>query len=58
MGIKVELEHTKQVKNRRQARKTARRIACDHLVGENIPDYYTRLNKMEREAKRYWKVLT
>lgn len=45
MGIEVELEHTKN-------RKTAKDIAMDHL--SEMPDYYTRLNKMEKEALKYW----
>lgn len=45
MGVKVELEHTKD-------RKLAREIAMDHLVEH--PKYYTALLKMERglEAKK------
>jgi len=42
MGINVELEHTKD-------KMTALEIATDHL--EEIPDYYTRLLKMEKEAE-------
>lgn len=42
MGIKVEQEHTSN-------RMTALEIATDHL--EEIPDYYTRLEKMEDEAE-------
>jgi len=42
MGIKVEYEHTTN-------EDIARRIALDHLA--EIPDYYTRLLKMEKEAK-------
>jgi transcriptional regulator with XRE-family HTH domain len=41
-GIKVEKEHTDNETE-------ARRIAMDHLV--EIADYYTRLNKMEKDAK-------
>lgn len=41
MGIKVEMEHTTNPK-------IAERIAKDHLA--EIPDYYTRLAKMEKEA--------
>lgn len=40
-GIKVEKEHTND-------KKKARRIALDHLF--EIPDYYDRLNKMEKGA--------
>jgi hypothetical protein len=43
MGVKEEMEHT-------DSRKVALRIALDHLW--QIPDYYTRLTKMERDAKR------
>ena len=42
-GIKVEMEHTRDPR-------IARLIALDHLA--EIPDYYTRLAKMERDAKR------
>jgi len=41
MGIKIEMEHTDDPK-------VALEIAMDHL--EEIPDYYTRLDKMEKEA--------
>ena len=41
MGIKVEKEHTDNPV-------LAKRIALDHLA--EIPDYYTRLDKMERDA--------
>jgi len=42
MGIEVEYEHTTDPL-------ISRKIAMDHLV--EIPDYYTRLAKMESEAK-------
>ena len=41
MGIEVEKEHT-------PCSVIAAKIALDHLA--EIPDYYTRLDKMEREA--------
>ena len=41
MGIKVEMEHTTDPL-------ISRKIALDHL--KEIPDYYTRLDKMEKEA--------
>ena len=41
MGIKVEMEHTSNPL-------ISRKIALDHL--KEIPDYYTRLDKMEKEA--------
>jgi hypothetical protein len=40
LGIKVEMEHTKN-------KAIAKRIALDHLA--ELPDYYTRLTKMEKE---------
>jgi len=53
-GTRVEMEHLSgNVKNPGPAENwVAQRIALDHLVGENIPDYYTRLKKMEKEAKK------
>lgn len=42
MGIEVEHEHTTD-------KVMARRIAMDHLA--EFPDYYSRLKKMEDEAK-------
>ena len=42
MGIKVELEHTKN-------RKIAKQIALDHLC--EFPKYYTELAKMEKRLK-------
>jgi hypothetical protein len=47
MGIKVEMEHV-------DSKSKAREIAMDHLV--EVPDYYTRLKKMEKDAKKKWKV--
>lgn len=41
MGIKVEMEHTTMPI-------ISRKIAMDHLI--EIPDYYTRLDRMEKEA--------
>lgn len=41
-GIKIEHEHTKDTK-------TAREIALDHLL--EFPDYYDRLDSMEKTAK-------
>lgn len=43
IGIKVEMEHTDN-------EALAREIASDHLF--EIPDYYTRLQKMEEDAKK------
>jgi len=47
MGIKVELEHVDD-------KVLAKEIAMDHLF--EIPDYYTRLKKMETEAKKELKI--
>jgi hypothetical protein len=44
MGEPIEHEHTKN-------HKLAREIALQHL--EEIPDYYTRLKKMEADAKKH-----
>jgi hypothetical protein len=46
MGIEVEKEHTDDPN-------IAKSIARDHL--SEFPDYYSRLKKMENEAKIYWK---
>jgi len=43
MGIEVEKEHT-------SSPEMAKRIALDHLA--ELPDYYTRLRKMEDEGKK------
>ena len=45
MGLGVEIEHSETVGG---DMKTVAKIAADHL-GE-LPDYYSRLEKMEREA--------
>jgi hypothetical protein len=42
MGIEVEMEHTDDSA-------IAKEIALDHL--SEFPDYYTRLKKMEKQAK-------
>ena len=42
IGIEIEREHTDD-------ESIARQIALDHLA--EFPDYYTRLQKMEKEAK-------
>jgi len=41
MGVKVEMEHV-------DSKDLAREISLDHL--EEMPDYYTRLAKMEKEG--------
>lgn len=45
MGIQVEYEHTNDFW-------TSLDIVMDHMA--EFPDYYTRLKKMEKEAKKYW----
>lgn len=47
IGTKVEMEHV-------NSKTLAKEIAMDHLV--EFPDYYTRLKKMEEEAKKKWGV--
>jgi len=55
-GVNVELEHgtkypeTNVTKNDRIL---TGKIAWAHL--KEFPDYYTRLEKLERKAKEYWK---
>jgi hypothetical protein len=44
-GTKVEMEHTDD-------KSKAKEIAMDHLA--EMPDYYTRLEKMEKDAKSFW----
>ena len=46
-GTKIELEHTDN-------KEMAREIALDHLT--EFPDYYTRLEKMEKDAKKDWDI--
>jgi len=47
IGIKIEMEHV-------NSKSLSKEIAMDHLV--EIPDYYTRLKKMEKEAKKKWNI--
>lgn len=47
MGIRQEQEHTKN-------KMMALEIAMDHL--EKIPDYYTRLAKLEEDAAHYFRI--
>jgi hypothetical protein len=47
MGTKIEMEHV-------NSKSMAKEIAMDHLV--EIPDYYTRLKKMEKEAEKKWDI--
>ena len=55
MGLEVELEHGRQDPATNVSdddETTTGKIARAHL--NEFPDYYTRLEKMEAEAKRYW----
>jgi hypothetical protein len=49
-GTKVEFEEHKKVTKGKKS--VAKQIAKDHVLGEQIPDYYTRLSKMEKQAKK------
>ncbi|HPM74243.1 MAG TPA: hypothetical protein PLA71_00810 [Saccharofermentans sp.] len=49
MGIRVEMEHVTKGVNPQLEEALAKKIAMDHLA--EIPDYYTRLDKMEKEAE-------
>jgi len=44
-GVKIESEHTDD-------KEKAKEIAMDHIT--EFPDYYDRLNKMEKEADKEW----
>jgi hypothetical protein len=55
MGLDVELEHGRQDVATNVSDDddiTTGKIALAHL--KEFPDYYTRLEKMEEEARRYW----
>ena len=55
-GINVELEHGKRYPETNvtnDERQLTGKIAWAHL--KEFPDYYTRLEKMEKEAEAYWK---
>ena len=55
MGLNVELEHgTVELKTNVTDNNpiSTGKIALAHL--NEFPDYYTRLDKMEEEAKKYW----
>lgn len=59
MGLAVELEHgshdpeTNVIDDNAEM---AGKIAWAHL--KELPDYYTRLEKMEKEGEEYWKAKT
>jgi hypothetical protein len=55
MGLEVELEHGRQnpaTNVTDDDELTTGKIARAHL--DEFPDYYTRLEKMETDAERYW----
>ena len=55
MGLEVELEHGRHDASTNVTdddEVTTGKIALAHL--NEFPDYYTRLEKMESEADRYW----
>lgn len=55
MGVNVELEHGSRDKDTNVTNNDkllTGKIAWAHL--KEFPDYYTRLHKMESEAKEYW----
>ena len=54
-GLLVELEHGTDIQKTNVTNDDpliTGKIALAHLA--EFPDYYTRLEKMEREAKRFW----
>jgi len=56
LGLNVELEHGKispETDVTNNDRETTGKIALAHL--NEFPDYYTRLTKLEKEARAYWK---
>lgn len=57
-GVNVELEHGSRYPETNVTnndRNLTGKIAWAHL--KEFPDYYTRLDKMEKEADEYWKNL-
>ena len=55
MGLNVELEHGSKFKDTNVTQDDpilTGKIAIAHLM--EFPDYYTRLKKLENEAKAYW----
>lgn len=56
MGLNVELEHGKRnafTNVTDDDEILTAKIALAHL--DEFPDYYTRLNKLEKDAENYWK---
>jgi len=59
MGMDVELEHGTRDESTNVTNDnplTTGKIALAHLT--EFPDYYTRLDKLEEEAKTFWKSIT
>ena len=57
MGLNVELEHGTKFPNTNVTNNDpilTGKIALAHLM--EFPDYYTRLKKLENEAKSYWNI--
>ena len=55
-GVNVELEHGSRYPETNVTKNDKRltgKIAWAHL--KEFPDYYTRLGKLEKKAKEYWK---
>lgn len=55
-GLNVELEHGKRYRETnitKDDRLNTGKIALAHL--KEFPDYYTRLQQMEKEAETYWR---
>jgi len=55
-GVNVELEHGSRYPETNVTKNDKRltgKIAWAHL--KEFPDYYTRLEKLEKKAKEYWK---
>lgn len=55
MGLEVELEHglvSPETNVTDDDNLTTGKIALAHL--KEVPDYYTRLKVMEKEAEKYW----
>ncbi len=56
MGMDVELEHGTRISHTNITNDNpvmTGKIALAHL--NEFPDYYTRLDKLEKEAEKYWK---
>ena len=56
-GVNIELEHGSKISKMTNVTKNSLdltfKIALAHLL--EYPDYYQRLDKMEKKAEKYWK---